>query len=127
MAEAFFNHYTRGEAQAFSAGTRPAKHTDRNVVRVMREIGIDISAQRPKPLTPEMLGNADKVVTMGCGVEGVCPVTSGPAEDWGLEDPEGKSIEEIRKIRNQIEDRVKRLILNLHGGGGEECRDSFER
>jgi protein-tyrosine-phosphatase len=110
MAEAFFEHYDAGKAKAFSAGTRPASHVDQTVVKAMREIGIDISSKRPKALALEMLDDADRVITMGCGVEGVCPATVVPTEDWQLEDPEGKPIEKVREIRDEIEARVKKLI-----------------
>ena len=65
MAEAFFNRYVAGRAQAFSAGTQPASHIDCTAVEAMREIGLDVSNHRPKVLTPEMLEKADKVITMG--------------------------------------------------------------
>jgi arsenate reductase len=113
MAEAFFNDYAKGKAQAFSAGTQPASHTNRTVLQAMKEIGIDISSQRPKMLTLEMVESADKVVTMGCGVEGVCPATFVPTEDWQLEDPEGKPIERVRAIRDEIATKVKKLIEEL--------------
>jgi len=111
MAEAFFNHLAKGRAIASSAGTRPAAHTDSNVVKAMRETGIDIRRQRPKELTLEMLEEADRVITMGCGAEEVCPASFVPTEDWALEDPEGKSIEEVRDIRDEIKARVERLIM----------------
>jgi arsenate reductase len=110
MAEAFFNQMARGKATAISAGTKPAVHTDRGVVEAMREIGIDISRQRPKALTLEMMEKADRVITMGCGVAEACPASFVPAEDWELDDPEGKSLEEIRKIRDTIRDRVETLV-----------------
>jgi arsenate reductase (thioredoxin) len=110
MAEAFFNHYAKGKAQAFSAGTHYASRIDPTVVEAMAERGIDISNKRPKMLTLEMLGVADKVISMGCGVEGVCPATFVPTEDWQLEDPEGKPIEQVRAIRDEIETKVKTLI-----------------
>ncbi len=113
MAEAFFNHYAKSKAQAFSAGTQPASHTDSTVLQAMKEIGTDISSQRPKMLTLEMVESADKVVTMGCGVEGVCPATFVPTEDWQLEDPEGKPIERVRAIRDEIAAKVKNLIEEL--------------
>ncbi len=113
MAQAFFNSYAKGKAQSFSAGTQPASHTDRTVLQAMKEIGIDISSQHPKMLTLEMVENADKVVTMGCGVEGVCPATFVPTEDWQLEDPEGKPIERVRAIRDEIETKVKKLIEEI--------------
>src|SRR4030042_2656983 len=110
MAEAFFHHYASGKAKAISAGTRPASHVDQTVVKAMREIGIDISSKRPKALTLEMLDGADRVITMGCNVEGVCPAAIVPTEDWQLEDPEGKPIEKVREIRDGIEAKVKKLI-----------------
>jgi protein-tyrosine-phosphatase len=113
MAEALLNHHAAGKFRAFSAGTHPASHTDRTVIEAMSEIGIDVSSQRPKALTPEMVEEADRVVTMGCGVEGVCPATFVPTEDWQLEDPEGKPIEKVREIRGEIEGRVKELIEEM--------------
>ena len=110
MAEAFFNYYAKGKAQAFSAGTHYASRIDPTVVEAMAERGIDISNKRPKMLTLEMLGVADKVISMGCGVEGVCPATFVPTEDWQLEDPEGKPIEQVRAIRDEIGIKVKKLI-----------------
>jgi arsenate reductase len=83
------------------------------VVEAMGERGIDISNKRPKMLTLEMLGVADKVITMGCGVEGVCPASFVPTEDWQLEDPEGKSIEQVRAIRDEIETKVKKLVEEI--------------
>jgi arsenate reductase len=113
IAEAFFNHYAKGKAQAFSAGTHYASRIDPIVVEAMAERGIDISNKRPKMLTLEMLGVADKVISMGCGVEGVCPATFVPTEDWQLEDPEGKPIEQVRAIRDEIEAKVKQLIEEI--------------
>ena len=110
MAEALFNHYATGKAQAFSAGTQPASHTDSTVIQAMKEIGIDISTQRPKMLTLQMLDEADGVITMGCAVENVCPAALVPTEDWQLEDPEGKPIEKVREIRDDIQSRVRKLI-----------------
>jgi arsenate reductase len=113
MAEAFFNHYAKGKAQAFSAGTHYASRINPIVVEAMGERGIDISNKRPKMLTLEMLGVADKVISMGCGVEGVCPATFVPTEDWQLEDPEGKPIEQVRAIRDEIEAKVRTLIEEI--------------
>ena len=113
MAEAFFNHYAEGKAQAYSAGTHYASHINPTVIEAMREVGIDISDKRPKMLTLEMLGVADKVISMGCGVEGVCPATFVPTEDWQLEDPEGKPIEQVRAIRDEIGIKVKKLIEEI--------------
>ena len=113
MAEAIFNRYAMGVAQASSAGTQPASQLSPTVVEAMEETGIDISAQRPKMLTAGMVDGADKVITMGCGVEGVCPAAFVPTDDWQLDDPEGKPNEKVREIRDEIEARVKELINDM--------------
>jgi protein-tyrosine-phosphatase len=110
MAEGFFNHLANGKARAISAGTKPASAVDPKTIEVMREVGIDISAARPKALIMEMLDQASRVVTMGCGAEGVCPASFVETEDWQLEDPKGKPIEEVRRIRDEIKTRVLRLL-----------------
>ncbi|MFH1485990.1 MAG: arsenate reductase ArsC [Chloroflexota bacterium] len=92
MAEAFFNHLAGEKAKAFSAGTEPADSVDPTVVQVMREAGLEIGSNRPKALELGMLGQAARVVTMGCGAEKVCPVTFVETEDWNLEDPKGKPV-----------------------------------
>jgi protein-tyrosine-phosphatase len=112
MAEAFFNQAAGGKARALSAGTKPASAVDPRTIEVMREVGIDISGNEPKALTMEMLEQADRVVTMGCGVEGVCPASFVETEDWQLEDPKGKPIETVRRIREEIRARVLRLLEN---------------
>jgi len=117
MAEAFFNRYASGFAEAASAGTMPAGSVSPEAAAVMKEKGIDISSQQPKMLTAELLDRADRVVTMGCGVEGVCPSVLVPAEDWGLDDPAGQPIEKVREIRDSIEARVKHLIEELREEG----------
>ncbi len=110
MAEALFNRYAMGRAQAFSAGTQPASHINPTVAEAMKEVGIDISTQRPKMLTLQMLDEADRVITMGCAVENVCPAALVPTEDWQLDDPEGKPIEKVRELRDDIQSRVRKLI-----------------
>ncbi|MDM7998582.1 MAG: arsenate reductase ArsC [Dehalococcoidia bacterium] len=110
MAEAFFNQAARGRARAISAGTKPASAVDPKAIEVMREVGIDISTAKPKALTVEMLEQADRVVTMGCGAEGVCPASFVETEDWQLEDPKDKPVEDVRRIRDEIRGRVARLI-----------------
>ncbi len=117
MAAAFFNSLAEGKAIATSAGTRTAAHVDSNVADAMCEVGIDIRQQRPKPLTFEMVESTDRVITMGCGVEEVCPASFIPTEDWILEDPEGKPIEEVRKIRDQIRVKVEVLVKELGATG----------
>ncbi len=115
MAEAFFNHYARGKAKAISAGTEPAPSVSRTVVEAMRESGIDISQNKPKALTPEMVDQANLVITMGCGAEAACPASWVETRDWGLEDPKGQPIEKVREIRNEIKIRVVKLLEELEG------------
>lgn len=113
MAEAFFNQLAKGKAVAISAGTQPAAQVNSTVVAVMREVGIEIGEQKPKLLTLEMLESADRVITMGCKVAEVCPASFVPADDWELDDPEDKSIEEVRQIRDQIKEKVEVLVKDL--------------
>ena len=113
MAEAFFNRLARGKARALSAGTAPADAVDPTVVEAIREVGIDISGSKPKALTPEMVQQADVVVSMGCGVEGVCPATFVETEDWGLKDPRDKPLPEVRRIRDEIRARVTELLKRI--------------
>jgi arsenate reductase len=113
MAEAFFNHLAGEKAKASSAGTDPANIIDPTVVQVMKEVTIDISSNRPKKLTAEMLTQADKVITMGCGTENICPASFVETEDWELEDPKSQNIEKIREIRDQIKTRVEKLIKEM--------------
>lgn len=110
MAEAFFNRIAGGGIKAVSAGTKPAEDINPLVVQAMSELGIDISEQRPKALTLELMEQADRAITMGCGVEETCPASFVPTENWELDDPEGKTLEEIRKIRDDIKARVEDLV-----------------
>ena len=114
MAEGFFNHLANGKARAASAGTKPASAVDPKTIEVMREVGIDISAARPKALIMEMLDQASRVVTMGCGAEGVCPASFVETEDWQLEDPKGKPIEEVRRIRDETKAKVMKLLESAY-------------
>jgi protein-tyrosine-phosphatase len=111
MAEAFANKHGGGKIHASSAGNRPADTVNPTVVAAMMEKGIDISKNKPKQLTAKMTLEPDLIVTMGCGVADLC---SGPffkpTVDWALEDPKGKSLEKVREIRDDIEQRVKQLI-----------------
>ncbi len=114
MAEAFANQYGRGRVEARSGGTQPAGEVNPLVVQAMLERGIDISRNRPKPLDMRAVEEADVIITMGCGAEGFCPASFlEKVEDWGIEDPKGKSLEEVRRIRDEIERRVKALIERL--------------
>lgn len=113
MAEAFYNHLAGGRSHSVSAGTMPADEVQPEVVQVMAEVGIDISKRTPKLLTPEMIERASRVITMGCSVEGVCPATFVPAEDWELEDPKGQPPEKVREIRDEIRRRVEGLLAEI--------------
>jgi len=113
MAEAFFNQKTQGKAVAISAGTQPAAQLNPTVVTAMRESSIDIADKKPKLLTTEILEGADRVITMGCDVAEGCPVTFVPTENWNLGDPEGKSIEGVRQIRDEIEAKVDGLVRTI--------------
>jgi arsenate reductase len=113
MAEAFFNQIAVNKAPAFSAGTQPASEINPTVVRVMRETGIEISNKKPKLLTPEMMDKAERVITMGCGAEKVCPAAFVPMEDWQINDPEGQPVEKVRAIRDAIRSKVEKLVKEL--------------
>ena len=113
MAEAFFNYLAKGKGEASSAGTKPSAEVNPTVVRAMQEVGLDISGKKPKLLTMEMLDAADRVFTMGCGVEETCPGTFVVSEDWQIEDPHGKPIETVRRIRVEVKARVEALIKAL--------------
>jgi arsenate reductase len=112
MAEAFLNKLSSGKMAATSAGVKPAKEVNPMAIEVMREIGIDMSKQKPKMLTAEMVKAADKVITMGCGAD-VCPAPPVESEDWGIRDPSGKSIETFREVRDEIKKRVEKLIKEI--------------
>jgi arsenate reductase len=121
MALGWFSQRAGSRAIAWSGGSEPGAEINEMVVAAMAEVGIDISQEFPKPWTDEFFGAADVVVTMGCG--DACPLMPGKHyEDWELEDPTGKSLEEIRPIRDEIRDRVDALLVELlasplHDGG----------
>ena len=111
MAQAFAEKYSLA---ASSAGTVPAKNVNPIVIEAMKEKGIDISGKKPKMLTPEMINVASQVITMGCSVAEVCPKPmleqmQKKLIDWDLQDPKGKPLSEVRKIRDEIERRVLEL------------------
>ena len=111
MAEGFFKKYAPKGFTPLSAGTNPVYHINPVVVEAMKEVGIDISKQKSKELTEEMIRESDKVVNMGCMNKNFCPTIWLPKViEWNLEDPKGKSIEEIRKIRDEIEKKVKEIV-----------------
>lgn len=109
MAEAFFNNLSK-TWKAISAGTRPDDNIHPYTIRVMKEVGLDVSKQKPKLLTREMMKKADKIITMGCGAD-VCPASYLPkVEDWAIEEPYRKPIDKVREIRDQIKGKVEKLI-----------------
>jgi|SRR5436190_10558314 len=110
MAAAWFNRLAdSARARAVSAGTNPGPHVHPEVVAAMREVGIDLAAATTTRLTPELAGQAQMLVTMGCGDE--CPYVPGAQrDDWPLEDPKGKPIEKVREIRDDIRDRIRALV-----------------
>lgn len=111
MDEAFANHYGKGKLVALSAGVMLADRVNPLAVEVMKEKSIDISMNKPKLLTMKMAEDADLIITMGCSVEKFCPAPLlKNVIDWGLEDPKGKPIEEVRKIRDKIETKVLKLF-----------------
>jgi arsenate reductase (thioredoxin) len=111
MAEAFANKHGEGKFVVSSAGNKPADKINPMVVEVLKEKGIDISTNKPKLLTFQVAQDADLIVTMGCNDQGICPGPFfKPTIDWKLEDPKGKSIEKVREIRDEIDQRVQRLI-----------------
>ena len=112
MAAAFLDHHGRGRVGVRSAGTAPAEEIHAEVREAMAEVGIDLSREFPKPLSHEVVRAADVVITMGCG--DACPVYPGKRYlDWELDDPAGKPLEEVRRIRDDIERRVKTLVEEL--------------
>ena len=112
MSEALFRRASGGRHAAESAGTRPADHVHPEVVAVMQELGIDLSTRVPQRLTAALAERADVVVTMGCGDE--CPYVPGVRYiDWDLRDPSGRSPDEVREIRDDIDRRVGALVREL--------------
>jgi len=114
MAEGFFNKSPPEGYRAVSAGTKPVSQINPVVNDVMREVGIDISNQKSKEITEDMMRNSFKTVNMGCMDKESCPTIFLPnVIDWNLEDPKGKSIQRIREIRDEVEQRVKELVAGL--------------
>ena len=113
MAAGFLNALAGDRVEVLSAGSEPADRVNPVAVEAMAEKGIDLSKERPKLLQDSAVRHADVVITMGCG--DACPIYPGRRyEDWELEDPAGKTIEQVRPIRDEIEERVRRLIAELN-------------
>lgn len=115
MSRALFERASAGRHEADSAGTTPAAHVHPEVVEAMAELGIDVSDRTPQPLTDDLARWADVVVTMGCGDQ--CPYLPGKRYiEWDLADPHGRSVEDVRRIRDDIASRVKALAEELDAG-----------
>ncbi|MGI5233708.1 arsenate reductase ArsC [Actinoallomurus sp. CA-142502] len=112
MAAALMDHHAAGRVLVRSAGSAPADTINPAVIAVMDELGLDLTKEFPKPLTAEAVQAADVVITMGCG--DACPVLPGKRYlDWQLDDPAGKTVNEVRLIRDEIDARVKALLTEL--------------
>jgi protein-tyrosine-phosphatase len=115
IAEGFFRKYAPRGYVKLSAGTKPSGEINPLVVDVMKEVGIDISNQKSKEITEDMMRNSEKIVNMGCMDNSICPTLFLPhVLDWGIEDPKGKQIEKIREIRDDIDRRVRQLATELN-------------
>jgi protein-tyrosine-phosphatase len=114
MAEGFFNNSPPEGYRAVSAGTKPVSQINPVVIDVMKQVGIDISNQKSKEITEDMMRYCFKTVNMGCMEKESCPTLFLPnVLDWNLEDPKGKSIQRVREIRDEVEQRVKELVAGL--------------
>lgn len=113
LAAGFLTHLAGDAVEVRSAGTTPADQVNPVVVDAMREVGIDLAAEAPKVLTADAVRASDYVVTMGCGDE--CPWFPGRTYlDWELDDPAGQGIESVRRIRDEVRERVQRLVDEIH-------------
>ncbi|OFJ54252.1 phosphotyrosine protein phosphatase [Mycolicibacterium grossiae] len=113
MALGFFCHFAGDDAVAWSGGSEPGDAINPSAVAVMAEVGIDITGEFPKPWTDEIVQAADVVITMGCG--DACPIFPGKRyENWDLPDPEGQDVDAVRPIRDDLEERVRRLLAELN-------------
>jgi protein-tyrosine-phosphatase len=114
MAAALLDHYAEGRVTVRSAGSEPADAINPRVVEAMAELGLDVSRELPKPLTGEAVQAADVVITMGCG--DACPIYPGKRyEDWELDDPAEADLDGVRRIRDEIAERVRSLADELTG------------
>ena len=112
MAAALLQHHSMGRIKVKSAGSAPGEHINPIAAQALREWEIDISQLQPKKLDPLVVEQSDVVVTMGCG--DACPVFPGVRyEDWPLEDPAGQAIEFVRRVRDQIDLKVRTLVSEL--------------
>ena len=114
MAEAFFKKYAKNQFNVISAGTSPSSNLNPVVVTVMAEIGINLQKQQPQLLSSDMIEDSNKTIDMGCMDKNSCPsLFVKDVVDWNIEDPKGKSIDDVRKIRDQIKTNVLNLLYSL--------------
>lgn len=114
MAEAFFKKHSSGKFQPISAGTNPADVVNPTVIQAMKEVGIDLSQRCPAGLSESLINESFQTVNMGCMDKKSCPALFvNDIIDWGIDDPKDKSIDEVRKIRDDIENKVKKLVEKL--------------
>jgi protein-tyrosine-phosphatase len=114
MAEGFFRKYAPDGYEPMSTGTKPTSRINPIAIQVMGELGIDISQQKPKDITEEMMRNSDKIVNMGCMDENFCPTIFIPRIiDWGIDEPKDQPIGRVREIRDKIERRVQELVTSV--------------
>ncbi|MCG3779317.1 MAG: Arsenate reductase [Nitrosopumilus sp.] len=114
MAEAFFKKYAKNQFNVISAGTSPSSNLNPVVVTVMAEIGINLQKQQPQLLSSDMIEDSNKTINMGCMDKNSCPsLFVKDVDDWNIEDPKGKSIDDVRKIRDQIKTNVLNLLYSL--------------
>jgi len=130
MAQAFFNHLARERgvaAVANSAGTAPTERVNPVAAQAMGEVGLSLEGQRPQQLTPDLAKAADRIITMGCGVEAdMCPVGTYITEDWQLADPYGQPIEVVREVRNAVRSRVEALLDEMRMPSTDSERQNDE-
>ena len=113
-SQGFFRRYAPEGYEPLSAGTRPVSQINPLAIQVMNEIGLDISKQKSKELTEDMIRNSDKIINMGCMDKNFCPTLFiSKVIDWGIEDPKDKPIEQVRKIRDEIERRIEELATGV--------------
>lgn len=112
MAAGFLTHLAGDQIEVLSAGTEPKDQINPSAIAAMAEVGIDIASNVPKVLTDQAVKESDYVITMGCGDK--CPYYPGKTYlDWPLDDPAGKGVEDVRPIRDEIEQKVKKLIAEI--------------
>jgi protein-tyrosine-phosphatase len=128
MAAGLLAKHAKGRVNVRSAGSTPAEEINPAVVQAMEEVGVDLSREYPKPLTDEFVRASDVVITMGCG--DACPIYPGKRyEDWELDDPAGKTLEEVRPIRDELDRRIGVLLAELlddQSGGQHQVKEPTE-